>query len=481
MKKTIKYILSLLVVTALFTGCEDDYAGQLVAEPKVNEQEALQSAEGFAFELGSGLSSAVVLSEEDLESAKVIEAVKTKAPPQLPEGAHLVFKVEVSNTKDFTNVLALPSTSANNAALISAPDLNEAVKTLYGKAPFARELYLRITSILVDGDVKAQLPTPTILGPVSVTPVGMVIETEYYLIGDLNGWNIAGLDDYKFSHSGKDVYEDPIFTILVKTMLNKDGNGYFKIVPKSSKDAASWDGVLGNPVDGNTELNGDLVVENAQAMRVTEPGWVKITLNMLEYTYSIEIIGEVPLSLYVPGGYQGWSPGSAPTVYTRNLDFKYEGYVYFKEPTEFKFTSQNNWDGTNYGDGGNGTLSTDGGNLKVDKVGVYKINVDLSKAPYTYSLIETNWGLIGSATPGGWDNSTPMMYNPDTKVWTVITTLTADEFKFRANDGWDINLGGDMQNLSYGGDNIKVTEPGTYLITLDLSNPAVYKATVVKQ
>lgn len=481
MRKTIKYILLLLVATVIVTACDDDFAGQHVAEPKVNEQDALQSADGFTFALGSGLSSDVVLSKEDIESDKAIEAVKTTATPQLSEGASLKFKVEVSDTEEFANIVQLSTTNTNNAGSVSASDLNEAVKTLYGKAPNPRKLFLRITSILVDGDVNAQLPTPTILGPVTVTPVGMVIETEYYLIGDINGWNIENLDDFKFNHSGKDVYEDPHFSILVKTMLNADGNGYFKIVPKSSKDAASWDGVLGNPVDGNTALEGELIVENGQAMRVTEPGWVKISLNMLEYTYKIEIIGEMNLTMYVPGGYQGWSPETAPTLYSKNFDFKYEGYVDFNEPTEFKFTSAPNWDGTNYGDGGDGTLSTSGDNLSITDAGYYKVNVDLSGSPYTYELTKTDWGLIGSATNGGWDNSTPMTYDSSTKKWTATTTLIAEEFKFRANNGWDINLGGDMNNLSYGGDNIKITEEGTYLVTLDLSDPTAYKASIVKQ
>lgn len=480
MKKTIICLFTLLLASAAFVACDDPYANQFVAEPTINEQGPVQSADGFTISLGSAFGSAVVLTNEDLESSKILEAVKATATPQLPEGAYLKYKIEASDTKEFTKVVQLSSVSANNAASVSATDLNETVKTLFGKAPNARQLFLRVTSVLVDGNVNAQLSSPTVLGPVTVTPVGMVIETEYYIIGNLHGWNIEGLDNFKFSHSGKDVYEDPHFSILVKTMLDADGNGYFKIVPKSSKDAASWDGVIGNPVDGNTELEGELVI-GGDAMRVTEPGWVKINLNMLEYTYTIEIIGEMNLTLYVPGGYQGWNPGAAPTLYSKNFDFKYEGYVNFQEATEFKFTSAPNWDNTNYGDGGDGTLSTSGDNLSVSEAGVYKVNIDLSGSPYTYTLTKTDWGLIGSATTGGWDNSTPMVYNPATNVWTVTTTLKADEFKFRANNGWDINLGGNMQDLSYGGDNIKVTEAGTYLVTLDLSDPTAYKASIVKQ
>jgi hypothetical protein len=55
-----------------------------------------------------------------------------------------------------------------------------------------------------------------------------------------------------------------------------------------------------------------------------------------------------------------------------------------------------------------------------------------------------------------------------------------DEWKFRANDGWDINLGGSLSNLTQGGDNIVCSEAGTFTITLDLSS-LPYTATVVKQ
>ena len=477
MKKTIQYILSLLVATVLFAACEDNYAGQFVAEPEINEQEPLQSAEGFTFALGSDVTSAVVLSDDDLTNEKALEVVSTTSTPELSEEAYLIFKIEVSDTNEFLNVLNIPSLSENNAATIKATDLNEVVKTLYGKAPNARELFFRVTSIVVDGDTRIQIPARTILGPVSVTPVGQVIETEYYLIGDINGWDINNLDDYQFSHSGKDVYEDPIFTILVNNVT-----GYFKIVPKSSKDAASWDGVLGNPTDGNTELEGEIILDGAQAMQVTEPGWVKITLNMMEYTYTIEIIGEVNLTLYVPGGHQGWDPASAPTLYSRNFDFKYSGYVYFADAgTEFKFTSQPNWDGPNYGDGGDGTLSDDGGagNLVVSEPGMYKIDADLTANSYT--MTKTEWGLIGDATQGGWDNSTPMSYDPATQRWSVTTTLAAGTFKYRANNTWDINIGGYINNLSYGGDNITVQEAGTYIVTLDLSDSSQFKGTFVKQ
>ncbi|MDO5524058.1 MAG: SusF/SusE family outer membrane protein [Bacteroidia bacterium] len=474
------YLFATLLAFLGFAACEDVY-DHMAAPPQSYEQETQQTVDGFTFALGSGISSAVVLSEQDVENATVLEAIETTATPALAEGATLKFEIEASNTEDFTTSVELPSVSANSVATITAADLNEAVKSLYGKAPNARDIYLRATYYIIDGSSSSLMPNPVVLGPITVTPLAPVIETEYYLIGDMNGWDFANLNNFKFNHPGGDVYENSVFSILVN-LTGEVTN--WKVVPKSFKESASWDGVLGNTLlDGNTELSGELAV-NGGAMRIEQPGWAKITLNMLEYTYTIEIIGEMNLTLYVPGGHQGWAPDTAPTLFSRNYDFKYEGYVYFPEPnTEFKFTSQPGWEGINYGNGGNGNLSTDGGagNLSVSEAGYYKLDADLSSSPYTYNLTKTEWGLIGDATAGGWDNSTPMTFNPETGVWTVTTTLSEGAFKFRANNGWDINLGGNLSQLSYGGDNITGIEAATYLVTLDLSDPSAYKATLIKQ
>ena len=52
----------------------------------------------------------------------------------------------------------------------------------------------------------------------------------------------------------------------------------------------------------------------------------------------------------------------------------------------------------------------------------------------------TSIGIIGSATPGGWDNETPLTQVNDS-VWTIQMSLIKGEVKFRANNAWDINWG----------------------------------------
>ena len=46
-------------------------------------------------------------------------------------------------------------------------------------------------------------------------------------------------------------------------MLDGDGNGYLKLYRNPAKRQLGM--VLGNPIDGNTELEGKIVEENGQA------------------------------------------------------------------------------------------------------------------------------------------------------------------------------------------------------------------------
>lgn len=191
---------------------------------------------------------------------------------------------------------------------------------------------------------------------------------------------------------------------------------------------------------------------------------------------------------YIPGGYVAasypgttfadWSPADSPIVMnTVDNPTTLEGYVNMVTATnEWKFASQPNWDGPNYGAGANaGELDADGGNFS-SPMGYYKVNVDMSTTPMTYTAVATDWGVIGAATPGGWDTDTNLTFDLATQTWRGTVHLTESEFKFRANDGWDINYGSSAANntLNAGGDNIPNTVEDDYDITLDLSTPNTY-------
>jgi len=191
------------------------------------------------------------------------------------------------------------------------------------------------------------------------------------------------------------------------------------------------------------------------------------------------VLIEYPL-LGVPGNYQGWNPAdSSTTIASLKSNGKYEGYINFTEAeTMFKFTQGPSWD-VNWGDDGNdGTLDPGGADIPAEG-GYYRLKVDLPAL--TYTKLKTTWGLIGDATPGGWDADTPMEFDATAKVWKVTVDLTAAGIKFRANGNWDLNYGdtGANGSLEEGGDNIAVPSAGNYTVELNLSGP-IYKYKLTK-
>jgi len=182
-------------------------------------------------------------------------------------------------------------------------------------------------------------------------------------------------------------------------------------------------------------------------------------------------------SLYLPGSYQAasgytadWSPKDAQKVYSVKSNNKYEGYVNMEGTgIKFKFTPQPNWD-SDYGDDGSktGKLKVKGEDMLIPAAGYYRIKADITALTYAY--LKTDWGVIGDATPGGWDTDTNMTYDKASKTLKVTLALKVGKIKFRANDNWDLNYGdNDFDgSLEEGGKDIPVDVAGNYTITLNL-------------
>ncbi len=187
--------------------------------------------------------------------------------------------------------------------------------------------------------------------------------------------------------------------------------------------------------------------------------------------------GNYVAASYPIDGFSDWTPESSPFV--RNTDDNpttLEGYVYLaNDNSEWKFATDNSW-GTNYGDtDADGTLDAGGTNI-TSAAGYYKVNVDMSTTPMTYTAVATDWGVIGDATADAWNSDQNLTYYPATQTWRGAMHLTAAEIKFRANDGWDINYGlaDGAEFLTAGASNIAIDVEADYDITLDLSNPNEY-------
>jgi hypothetical protein len=185
--------------------------------------------------------------------------------------------------------------------------------------------------------------------------------------------------------------------------------------------------------------------------------------------------------LYVPGDYQGWAPADAPNVFDFDGDGIYTGYIFFPEggTYEFKFTSDPDWEHTNYGAGAEpGTIDTDAGagNLIVPGPGGYHLEIDINNLTWNFGDGPENWGVIGQWL--NWEEDIDMEYDPVNQYLHVtvedIPAAEDQRFKFRANDAWTINLGAndpDDGTLSPSGADIPIPDGGTYTFIMRWTTP----------
>lgn len=188
--------------------------------------------------------------------------------------------------------------------------------------------------------------------------------------------------------------------------------------------------------------------------------------------------------LYLPGDYQGWNPANENTIiYSVNSDNRYEGYIHVLGGSgEFKINEGPNWD-VNYGDdGANGTLDQNGANINVGSTfGTFLLRVNMDEKTFQVGPARS-WGIVGDATPGGWNADTPLEFNAEDNVLLLTTDLKAGLLKFRANNSWDFNYGENNGDgiLQAGGSDIPVTEAGNYTIVMDWKVPGVVSYTITK-
>lgn len=181
----------------------------------------------------------------------------------------------------------------------------------------------------------------------------------------------------------------------------------------------------------------------------------------------------VATSWGVIGDLTSWS-SQLPLSY--NPDLQVWWGVIHMTPGGWKFRANDDWS-YNYGaDAGSNVLKAGGDNITTMAEDDYAITLDLSQ-PLSYTYRADIWGVIGDATSGGWDSDTNMTWDSVNGVFSVTLNLTANSFKFRANDDWAYSLGGSLDKLTSDGGNIPVPEAGIYTITL---NPWTKVATMTK-
>lgn len=411
--------------------------------------------------------------------------------PDVPSGYTVEAVMEIAKDESFSKTFDVATSTVVNGdntytIQVAPDDLNGIYFANISKSPKQNVIWYRLRLYVTSNNTRARVGGPDAyygVNDMNILPLpsDFVIEDNYYLLGTVNGWSVPNA--LKFDHSDKDPYDDPAFTILVNISAEECTSGWWwKIIPASTFVTGDWaagENTQFGPVENGDESMEGMLTGNdpgAGCLKPAVPGPYLLTINMEEGSYKFILAIE---NLYTPGNANGWSQTASQLLYTYDY-VNYQGYAHCNG--EFKFTSQPDWNGTNFGAGAaEGTLDTDGsaGNLSVPADGLYWLKANIASLTWSADLIST-MGIIGGFN--GWSASEAMTPSADFLTWTIenVEFKAGDEWKFRANDDWGINLGGEFGNLTQDGNNLVMTEDGKYDIVLHL-NILPYSCEVIKK
>ena len=445
MKKTFLYSLAVLASLTL-ASCNGDYDDW--AQPQHNPQEASAAKYGITFTAGP------------------------EAECNMPDEDGVINLVTVNSTDADVTGFTLKDLKVNgeyikgeisgNSIQVDATELEKILcnenKT---RASVASNIKVesKVTVNLASGDAVAINTVGKTTGKITTSPTPAIDANGYYMLGEVNG---NGWDATKPVWMNK--VSDGVYQLKVTT--EKDKN-YFKFYEGSKFESGNWDvinkGVMGCEKDGSDDASGTIYYTGdswgtPQTMVIAGKGTWIVTLDMNNLSYSV---GK-PI-LYMAGDANGWNQID---VLNSDDGVHFTGNMYLNQ-NGFKFCTQNDWKGTNYG--ADFSTAADAANITItEPAGFYQVDVDLSAKKI--ELTPFSIGIIGNATPTGWASDTDMTYNPEERCWELKdVTLTDGEMKFRANDAWTLSWGGELDNLTtQNGPNIAVAA-GTYDIKLEVN------------
>ena len=444
MKKTFLYSLAVLASVSL-ASCNGDYDDW--AQPQHNPQEASAAKYGITFTAGP------------------------EAECNMPDEDGVINLVTVNSTdanvtgytvKDLkVNGEAIKGEAVGNNIQVNAVELEKILcKQNKTRASVASNIKVesKVSVNLASGDAVAINTVGETTGKITTSPTPAIDEQGYYMLGEVNGNNWTATSPVWMTKVSDGVYQ-------LKVTTEKDKN-YFKFYEGSKWDeSGNWDvinkGVMGCEKDGSADASGTIYYTGdswgtPQSMVIAGAGTWIVTLDMNNLSYSV---GK-PI-LYMAGDANGWDQID---ILNSDDGVHFTGYMYLNQ-NGFKFCTQPNWDGTNYGGAFFG--ESEDNIMMTQEAGFYQVDVDLSAK--TYTLTPFTIGIIGNATPKGWAGDTDMTYNPEERCWELKNVeLTDGEMKFRHTNDWNLNWGGPLDALVHDGDNIAVAA-GTYDIKLKVN------------
>ena len=431
----IKKILLGMTLLMSMVSCTEDYTDW--ANPQSNPEE-----EAVAFGNGS-VAPVDVINLADVTGDKV-KVASIVAPTSTKDTYTPSFKINFDGQ----------TFDIDADGNMAKADLVNYITGKWGKRPTERDIDATLDAWQSNGSTAAKMATSAKF-QVKAIPEAPFIDAAYYLVGDLTEWKLD--TKLKFAHSDADVYEDPVFTLMFTT--TKDDQCW-KIIPQGNVDAGNiWavenapKGVVGIEQDGDNAMSGKLLTTNSEgkkagAGKIAKAGMYQMTINMMDYTYTIK---QIAPEYYLVGKLQGWSD---------KLENK-TCLMYAETPMVQSYTTQwkddanlKIWLGSDFGvwanaygakdDGDNsveGKIAGSGAIVCPEPGAFYTFKADFSTMTYKWTKLENQnptayekVGLIGVG--GDWDNDVDM-----TEVtphnWFIEKNIPEGSFKIRANHKWD--------------------------------------------
>lgn len=445
MKKTI-IIYSLAAMAGLtLAGCNGDYDDW--ASPQSYSQENAAAKYGVSFAAGPE-------ANDNADDADGMVSLVLISSPDTAVAGYSLNSLTINGSP-------ITGTIDGDTVKVDALQLEQLVcQQQNSRASVARSLDVKtnVSINLASGDAVTADATGETTGSFTPRTLPAIDENGYYLLGQINGHEYDNTNPVQMVKVADGVYRAIVTTTGTSNYVGFYGASNFV--------SGNWDEInksaMGSMIKDNNASSGFIVYNNdpwggINSLIISGAGtWlVELDMNNLTYTFTTP-------QLYMAGHANGnkqidYLTGSGDNVFTGYMYLDQQGFTFY------------NWDGS--------AIAT---NNAVSQDGYYKVSVDLSSHTTTYTLI-SRIGIIGDATADGWDADQPMTYNKDERCWELKdVTMKAGTFKFRANNGWDINWGGTADALKQGGDNISV-DAGTYDIKLYAWADGYAKAVLTKK
>ena len=510
MKKLSIYMAALL--SMFLVACSEDFDTEVGPQSYLPES-ALQMSD---VTMASSISTINI--QDLLDNGQTIDlGTVSVREGAMPANTILKAIVEFSKDANFENVVVLNAASLaeSNVVSIDPSELQDAYFNDITRNPATTNLYVRTVLHTLTGETSEAIigkPGENYFCEQTVvfTPLNKLqISSAYYVIGGAKGWNAEAARTMKFNHSDLDVYEDPVFSIIIDAA---EGDTWFAFGDEEAIDAVAagdWNQLFGTKGDSE-DLTGTFdrrsVLGGDHSFCVKNAKKIRITINMMDMTYQIEPVN-IADAYYLIGGPGEWNAESA-----RTMKFNHSAADVFEDPVftyTFAGTGGDMWFAFGDGDaidavaagdwsrlfGTTGDSDALSGTFKnrydldgdhsfmVDgKAKYYRFTVNMAEKTYEIKALNYTEYIYEAGVNNDWGNYQQPLYSPegDSHYTGYFYAQEADwtggkgAFKFRgAADNWDNGNYGAGSNDDKGGSMIDDGNSGNFMVT-----PGFYRADV---